>query len=69
MAKKRPEPIITHTEIYALAIRTIDEDIKTWRQRCEGLPEEYFDRATEQLRAKRDVVKELYRIETGTEYD
>lgn len=69
MAKKRPEPIITHAEILCLAIRTIDAEICTWRQRCEGLPEEYFDNATANLREKREALKQLYLIEVGNEYE
>ncbi|MBQ8619095.1 MAG: hypothetical protein IJ418_16485 [Clostridia bacterium] len=68
MPAKKSEPIITHLEIYVLAINAIDAQINVWRQRCEGLPEDYFSKATEQLMLKRDALKELYRIEAGTEF-
>lgn len=67
MAKKN-NPTITHTEVICFAIRAIDADMETWRQRCEGLPEDYFERATEQLRIKLEALKQMYLYETGTEY-
>lgn len=70
MARKAAQsPIITHTEILALAIRSIDADIQKWRDKCEGLPTEHFDRCTLELRQKRATLCNYYLIETGVEYD
>lgn len=72
MAKKAT-PIITHTEILARAIRSIDTEIDKWRDCCKGLPKEqadsYFDASTRELRAKLETLKTLYRIETGADYE
>lgn len=73
MAKKQPEPTITHVEIYSRAIRNILDEIKTWEDRCEGFPQEQKDdmvsRSTAHLRPKLDALKEMYRFESGSEYD
>ena len=69
---KKTTPIITHTEIYARAIRTIEAEIDEWRRRCEGFPQEereqMFRAATEELRIKLAALKEMYGIEAGVEY-
>ena len=71
MAKKNT-PIITHTEILNRAIRDIEGEISGWAIRCEALPprqrEEMFSKSTETLMTKLEALKEMYRIETGTEY-
>lgn len=73
MAKKKAEPIITHTEILARAIRSIDADINVWRERFVGLPEEIVKEklavCTDELVTKRDALKTLYHMETGVEYE
>ena len=71
MAKKTT-PIITHTEILARAIKSIEADIADWHQMCEGFPQDQKDamiaQATADLRAKLDTVKTLYCIETGADW-
>ena len=71
MAKKTT-PIITHTEILARAIRTVDADIDEWRRRCAGFPQEerdaLFSESTKELRGKLDALKQMYCFETGSEY-
>lgn len=71
MAKKNNPPIITYTEILARAIQSIGQEIESWRNRCKGLPDgdRILAAATEDLEAKLDAVKELYRIETGSDYE
>lgn len=70
MAKKTT-PIITHTEILSRAIRSIEGDIEEHQILCDGLPTdikaEMFNKSTEELRAKLDTLKILYRIETGSD--
>lgn len=70
MAKKTT-PIITHTEILSRAIISLESDIEAWQAQCEGLPEEIraemFNKSTEELRAKLETLKTLYRIETGSD--
>ena len=71
MAKKTT-PIITHTEILVRAIHSIEAEIAEWRTKCEGVPQEQleamFSIATAELRNKLDALKQLYLIETGTDY-
>ena len=67
MAKKR-EPIITFTEIICLAIRSIDADIETWRDRTDG-NFDLFCECTLHLRQKRDALKQMYFNENGVDYE
>lgn len=71
MAKKTT-PIITHTEILARAIRSVESEIEGRKHLCESLPpaqrEAMFKVSTEELRGKIDTLKQMYLIETGTEY-
>ena len=73
MAKQKSEPIITHVDIYARAIRNVQDEIKTWEDRSEKIPPEQraevLDQATAHLRPKLDALKELYRIESGRDYE
>ena len=70
MAKTKP--IITHTEIYVRAIRTIEAEIDEFRRRCSGFPQEegekMFQAATKDLRIKLEALKAMYIYETGAEY-
>ena len=72
MAKKTT-PNITHTEIIALAIRSIVCDITARRSMCESFPEEQRDTmiaaATRELNEKLDALKTLYHIESGAEWE
>ena len=72
MAKKTA-PIITHTEIYARAIRHVEAEIDKWRSLCADFPqkerEQMFSASTEELRNKLEALKEMYRIETGVDYE
>ena len=72
MAKKTA-PIITHTEIIALAIRSIEGDIAERHSMCESFPKEQRDTmiaaATKELNEKLDALKTMYQIETGSEWE
>ena len=69
--KKNTSPIITHTEILARAIRTIEDDIAEWRCKCEAFPQEQratmLAASTKELTEKLEALKTLYRFETGTD--
>lgn len=67
MAKKR-EPIITFTEIICLAIRSIDTDIESWRDRFKD-DFNSFCEYTLTLQQKLDALKMMYRNETGVDYE
>lgn len=67
---KNTTPVITHTEILARAISSIEAEISDWRTKCSAHPDAQvlFNSATEELTRKLDSLKTLYRIETGSEY-
>lgn len=71
MAKKTT-PIITYVEILNRAIHSIEKEIGVWNDRCADFPqaqkEDMLERATRDLRSKLDALKEMYHIETGTDY-
>ena len=72
MAKKST-PIITHTEIINRAINSVKAEIADWHNKCESLPQpirdEMIAQSTTLLQEKLEALKEMYRIETGTDYD
>lgn len=70
MAKK-PTPIITHTEILCRAIRSIEEEIRNQQNYMGGIPEcaEMLHAFVDERTPKLEALKEMYRIETGTDYD
>ena len=64
--------MITQTEIIFLAIRALDAEIETWRTKCAKGGEEgqrIFERVTAEPRMKRETLRTLYLIQTGTEYN
>ena len=64
--------MITQTEIICLAIRALDSEIETWRTNCANGGEEWeriFERMTAEPRMKRETLRTLYLIQTGTEYN
>ena len=69
--KNNTKPIITHTEILARAMRTIEAEIEEWRGKCESFPieqkEKMFAAATKELTEKLETLQTLYRIETGND--
>lgn len=65
MAKKNV-PIITHTEILARAMKTIETEIEEIQKQAQKVPA-MADLAVP-LKEKLEVLKQMYRIETGNEY-
>lgn len=69
MARKKPEPALTHTELLCLAARTLEADIRHWEEACADLPDgaaraaEICERQIKQL----DAIRQMYLIETGVE--
>lgn len=77
MASKT-NPIITHTEILCLAIRQLQSDIEDIKRRGESLAEktgnkEMASDIVAQLIApitpKLEAIKEMYHIETGSNFE
>lgn len=71
MAKRKAtSPVITHTEILARAIRSIDDELAHWHVACENSGTlENYDALTADLQKKRLAINTLYCIETGVDYD
>lgn len=73
----RNKPIITHTEILCLAIKSIDTDILYYKNKLvqaqstdadtQKMIEEVCNNMLLGLGGKRNALAEMYRIETGTE--
>lgn len=70
MAKKN-SPIITHTEILCRAIRSIEDEIRNQQNYMGGIPEceNMLHAFVDERSPKLEALKEMYRIETGTDYD
>ena len=70
MAKTHNGPTITHAETLSLAIGKLEAEINYWREQTAGDPETV--KAAAVIVAphyrKIEALKQLYRIETGTEY-
>ena len=70
MAKRKPEPIITHTEILCYAIRHLAAHVDEWRRATatmENAEEALADICGREM-AQIAALKELYFIETGATY-
>lgn len=70
MAKKTT-PIITHTEILCHAIRNIENEIRNQESYMGGIPEcgAMLKAYVSERKPKLEALKEMYRIETGTDYE
>ena len=70
MAKKNT-PIITYTEILCNAIRNIENEIRNQQNYMGGIPEceAMLQAFVNERTPKLEALKEMYRIETGADYD
>ncbi|MGI6184208.1 MAG: hypothetical protein ACOYIH_08880 [Candidatus Fimadaptatus sp.] len=72
--KNISSPKVTHTEILCLAIAQLNSQINEYAQKAAGFPADHpitqmMDEAAKPLKEKRAVIKRLYSIETGVEYN
>lgn len=76
MAKN--EPILTHTEILCFAIRHLNHEIEDIKRKGENLAErtgnkemadDIVTHLTAPLTPKLEALLQMYRIETGTDYE
>lgn len=69
MAKRKPEPIITHTGLLCLAYRALEQDVEYWRSACADLPdaEERVEGICAKQLAQMDAIRTMYKYETGVE--
>ena len=69
MSKRKPAPIITHTELLCLAYRTLEKDVGHWRTTLDGLPdaEERVAGICARQLAQMDAIRTMYRYETGVD--
>ena len=67
---KKTTPVITHTQTLCYAILHLENEIANMKNRCEGKPggEEFIKMHLAQFGPQLDALKEMYRIETGSEY-
>jgi len=63
-------PVITHTEILCRAIRSIEDEIKSQEAQVGAFPggKELIAAYVNERLSKLEALKEMYRIETGTDY-
>ena len=64
-------PVITYVEILCRAIRNIEDEIKRQQDIWGNIPEckAMLDAFNEERHQKLVALKEMYRIETGTNYN
>ena len=76
MAKN--EPVLTHTEILCLAIRQLQSDIEDIKRRGESLAEKTGNKEMANdivakliapITPKLEAIKEMYHIETGSNFE
>lgn len=67
---KNTTPIITHVEILSRAIRSVEEEIRNQEEIMGEIPEckEMLAAFVAERAPKLEALKEMYRIETGTDY-
>lgn len=75
MAKKKPTPSITYTELLSRAFNDLYREVQSWRDTLMSATPDAPDNeetvkaiCAEQLR-KMETIRTLYRIETGTDID
>ena len=66
-------PVITHVEILCCAIRHLERELEEMENRCYGKTDDamvkaMLDSCIAERTTKIQALKDLYRIETGTEY-
>lgn len=71
MAKKKPAPVITHTEILVRAIHNLENRIQGWQDTVGNRPnaEEILADICKTDYEKLDALKTMYRIENGVDYE
>lgn len=70
MPRKKPTPIITHTETICYAIYYLEKEVNGWRESLADLPdaEERVSIICERQLKQLDALKQMYLFETGTEF-
>lgn len=69
MAKTKPAPTITHTELLCLAYRTLEADVRHWETAFAGRPDaaEAVTQICARQLAQMDAIRTMYRYETGVD--
>lgn len=64
-------PVITHVEILCRAIRNIEDEISNQESVMKDIPgcKDMLTAYIAERESKLNALKEMYRIETGTNYD
>ena len=68
MAKKRPDPALTHTGLLCLAYRALEQDVRNWETSLANLPaeERRLEKICETQLRQMEAIRQMYLIETGT---
>ena len=71
MARKKPTPIITYTELICTAIIYFERRVQSWRESIGDLPDaqEMLNDICKDDLAKIEALKTMYRFETGVDYE
>jgi hypothetical protein len=69
MARKRPDPVLTHTRLLCLAFNALHDEIKHWADALEGQPnaEEALSQICARQYAEMEAIRQMYFFETGVE--
>jgi hypothetical protein len=69
MAKKKPTPVITHTELLCYAANWLNQDIRHWEEACADMPNGEVNAALicERQINQLNAIRQMYLLETGTE--
>lgn len=69
MAKRKPAPVLTHTELLCLAYRSLEQDVRNWELAFAALPEgeHHLEDVCARQLAQMDAIRSMYLFETGTE--
>ena len=69
MAKRKPEPALTHTGLLCLAARALEGDIRKWAEACADSPdgEEMLQHICAVPIRQLEAIRQMYYLETGEE--
>ena len=72
MAKNKPTPVLTYTELLTIAYTALCEQLLRWEERAEDssdIKKELIRDITDPIKAKLETIRTLYLIETGVDID
>ena len=69
MPRRKPEPVLTHTELLNRAFNDLHREVKEWVDRVNADPAKLTELAPilDPLYAKMEAIRTMYRYETSTD--